>query len=152
MRSLTSALTLTALLLLPYASGATEPAAVPTEAPAAAAAAPMPAAPPAPGTAPEGPRFTPPTSRGIQPTVSRLPAYWQCQDNPEVRVVVTYLDTARPSVVLERGGKKVIATLQKSGSGAKYMAPGGILFWERGKEATLQWGNVVATQCASLGG
>jgi len=148
MRSLMSAWTLSALSLLPQVAGATDPAPPPASTPPAVAA---PAPAPAQETAPTGRRFTPPPPRGIQPTVSRLPSYWQCQDNLESRVVVTYLDTERPSIVLERAGKKVIATLQRGASGAKYMAPGGILFWERGAEATLQWGSPNAASCTSLG-
>jgi membrane-bound inhibitor of C-type lysozyme len=101
---------------------------------------------------PSGARFEPVPSQGIQPTVSRLPTYWQCQDDLKTRLVVTFLDTDRPQAVLDRGGKKVIATLQRSASGAKYMASGGILFWDRGREATLQWGSPNATSCTPLGG
>ena len=159
------------VLTVPLAAGATDPEArppaasaeealppeiIPTEqAPPADDAAPAEsgeAAPPSDAAPTGGERFGPAPARGIQPTVSRLPTYWQCQDNLSSRVVVTYLDTKKPSIVLERGGKKVIATRQQSASGIKYMAPGGILFWERGREATLQWGSPNATSCTSLGG
>ena len=162
------------LLMSPLLAAATEPEATPAEeplppeiiptepapsaegevpaAPGEEAPAPSQTAPSSPATTPSGAdRFGPAPARGIQPTVSRLPSYWQCQDDLTSRVVVTYLDTEKPSIVLERGGKKVIATRQRSGSGVKYMAPGGILFWERGREATLQWGSPNATSCTSLG-
>jgi membrane-bound inhibitor of C-type lysozyme len=154
----------TTSLLYPWIATATEPAgeALPAEiiptneapgtdgdVPAGEGAAPAPADGIAP---PSGGRFKPAPSRGIQPTVSRLPAYWQCQDDLESRLVVTFLDTAKPQAVLERGGKKVITTLQRGASGAKYMAPGGILFWDRGHEATLQWGSPNAASCTPLGG
>jgi len=165
------ALIATTSLALPLVVSATEPAGsdsavapsvpagealppeiIPTdEAPAAEGTAPAPA-PSVDPTPPSGERFPPPPSQGIQPTVSRLPTYWQCQDDLKTRLVVTFLDTDRPQAVLERGGKKVIATLQRSASGAKYMASGGILFWDRGREATLQWGSPNAASCTPLGG
>ncbi len=105
------------------------------------------------GAAPGGQRFQPAPAKGIQPTVSRLPTYWQCQDDRKHRLVVTPLEnTKTPTLLLERGGKKVLATQQRSGSGTKHMAPGGILFWDRGREATLQWGSPDAASCTPLGG
>ena len=155
MRSLTWTLAVLAALSLPVVALATEPStepAPPAVEPAPTAVVPGAGSAPAAPSKASGARFKPAPARGIQPTVSRLPSYWQCQDNLDRRLVVTYLDTKTPSVILERGSSKVIATLQRSGSGAKYMAPGGILFWERGKEATLQWGNPKAASCSSLGG
>ena len=158
------ALIATTSMALPLVVSATEPVgeALPPEiiptgeapaveglAPASEGTAPAPADDVAP---PSGARFEPVPSQGIQPTVSRLPTYWQCQDDLKTRLVVTFLDTDRPQAVLDRGGKKVIATLQRSASGAKYMASGGILFWDRGREATLQWGSPNATSCTPLGG
>ena len=164
MRAFICISTLTASLMIASMVGAQETGGVAppadSTAPAAAApagdaTAPAPegAAPPAAQQTAPGTRFKPAPSRGIQPTVSRLPSYWSCQDNLDRRLVVTYLDTKTPSVILERGSKKVIATLKTSkGVGSKWMAPGGVLFWERGKQATLQWGSANAASCASLGG
>ncbi len=155
------ALIATTSMVLPLVVSATEPAGSdPSVVPSVPAGEALPPeiiptdeAPAAEGTAaPSGARFEPAPSRGIQPTVSRLPTYWQCQDDLKTRLVVTFLDTDRPQAVLERGGKKVIATLQRSASGAKYMASGGILFWDRGREATLQWGSPSAASCTPLGG
>ena len=164
-------LALIAILIAPRVVAATEPAAPAVEGGAAGAEALPPeivptnptgeaaptgeAVPPtgesvAPGTGAE--RFKPAPAKGIQPTVSRLPKYWQCQDDLKHKLVVTPLDTTKPTVVLERGGKRVLATQQRSASGSKHMAPGGILFWDRGREATVQWGsNAVAATCTPLG-
>lgn len=90
------------------------------------------------------------TAWAIQPTVSRLPTYWSCQDDLSSRIVVTFLDTDPPSAILSRGDKRVMATLQKSASGSKYMAPGGILFWIKGTSALVQWPSGTSYQCASL--
>jgi len=86
----------------------------------------------------------------IEPTVSRPPTYWSCQDDLSSRIVVTFLDTDPPSAILSRGDQRVTATLQKSASGSKYMAPGGILFWIKGRSALVQWPPGTSYQCASL--
>jgi membrane-bound inhibitor of C-type lysozyme len=90
------------------------------------------------------------TAWAIQPTVSRPPTYWSCQDNLNSRVTVTFLDTQPPSAILARGSERVIATLQASGSGSKYMASGGILFWIKGKSALVEWPSGTSYNCASL--
>ena len=89
-------------------------------------------------------------ARAIEPTVSRPPTYWRCQDDLSSPVVVTFLDTAPPSVILTRGDKRVTAVLQKSASGAKYMASGGILFWIKGSGALIEWPAGTSYSCASL--
>lgn len=91
-----------------------------------------------------------PTAWAIQPTVSRPPTYWSCQDNLNSRVVVTFLDTDPPSAILTRGDQRVTATLQKSASGSKYMASGGILFWIKGTSALMEWPAGTSYSCASL--
>jgi membrane-bound inhibitor of C-type lysozyme len=94
-----------------------------------------------------------PKRGGIKATYQRPPTYWGCQDNLKSRMTVTILSTQPPTAIIERSGTRVIATLQESGSGAKYMAPGGVLFWIKGKEATVQWPpSPTAFQCANLGG
>lgn len=90
------------------------------------------------------------TASAIQPTVTRPPTYWSCQDNLNSRIVVTFLDTQPPTAILERGGERVTATLQKSASGSKYMASGGILFWIKGKSALVEWPSGTSYNCASL--
>jgi len=90
------------------------------------------------------------TAWAIQPTVSRPPTYWSCQDNLNSRITVTFLDTDPPTAILARGGERVTATLQKSGSGSKYMASGGILFWIKGKSALVEWPAGRSYTCASL--
>jgi membrane-bound inhibitor of C-type lysozyme len=90
------------------------------------------------------------TAWAIQPTVSRPPTYWVCQDNLNSRIVVTFLDTDPPTAILQRGKARVIATLQKSASGSKYMASGGILFWIKGKSALVEWPAGTSYSCASL--
>jgi len=90
------------------------------------------------------------TAWAIQPTVSRPPTYWSCQDDLNSRVTVTFLDTDPPSAILARGSQRVTATLQKSAGGSKYMASGGILFWINGKSALVEWPAGTSYSCASL--
>ena len=86
----------------------------------------------------------------IQPTVTRSPTYWSCQDNLNSPITVTFLDTEPPSAILARGSQRVTATLQKSESGSKYMASGGILFWIKGRSALVEWPAGTSYSCASL--
>ena len=74
-----------------------------------------------------------------EPTVRRPPTYWNCQDDLRSRMVATFLDTDPPSVILERGDKRVIAVQRASASGAKYMASDGVLFWIKGRSAMVEW-------------
>lgn len=90
------------------------------------------------------------TGLAIQPTVTRAPSYWSCQDDLQSRIMVTYLDTDPPSVILSMGDNRVTATLQQSPSGAKYMASGGIVFWIKGQSALVEWPAGRAYSCASL--
>jgi len=90
------------------------------------------------------------TASALQPTVSRPPTYWSCQDNLNSRIVVTFLDTDPPSAILTRGDQRVTATLQKSTAGSKYMASGGILFWIKGNSALVEWPAGTSYTCASL--
>jgi membrane-bound inhibitor of C-type lysozyme len=90
------------------------------------------------------------TAWAIKPTVSRQPTYWSCQDDLNSRVVVTFLDTDPPSAILARGDQRVTATLQKSESGSKYMASGGILFWIKGSSALVEWPAGTSYSCVSL--
>lgn len=89
----------------------------------------------------------------IAPTRHRAPTYWSCQDDLSRRMTVIYLDTDPPTAIIERDSTRVTATLQKSASGSKYAAPGGVLFWIKGSEATVQWPPArTSFQCANLAG
>ena len=84
------------------------------------------------------------------PTIRRPPTHWICQNDARNRIVATFLDSDPPSAILERGGKRVIAVLQKSGSGAKYVASDGTLFWVKGKSALVEWPAGKSFSCVSL--
>lgn len=75
---------------------------------------------------------------GMQPIV------YACDDKPESRIVVTYFKTDPPSATLLRSaggtaGETVTVLLGPSGSGARYVGPSGLLFWEKGGEAMVEW-------------
>jgi uncharacterized protein/heat shock protein HslJ len=60
----------------------------------------------------------------------------QQQDRPFTTVF--YNQTNPPSVVLTWGSDQVIAFIQRSGSGARYVGPG-VEFWSHQGEATVDW-------------
>lgn len=94
-----------------------------------------------------------PAGRAVAPTQERPPTYWSCQDDLNSRMVVLFLSTDPPTAIIERAGKRVTATLAPSASGSKYMAPGGVLFWIKGSEATVQWPpSEKAFRCSNLAG
>jgi uncharacterized protein len=51
---------------------------------------------------------------------------------------VFYADTSPPAVVLTRGQDQVIAFIDRSGSGARYITSG-VEFWEHQAQATVDW-------------
>lgn len=94
-----------------------------------------------------------PSAGKIAPTRDRPPTYWSCQDDLSRRMTVIYLNTDPPTAIIERDSTRVTATLQESASGSKYVAPGGVLFWIKGSEATVQWPPArTSFQCANLAG
>ena len=64
---------------------------------------------------------------------------WYCNDDRRLPFYTTfYDDTDPPSVMLIFGDDEAVATIQPSGSGARYAGPG-IEFSQHGREAKVRW-------------
>jgi uncharacterized protein len=65
---------------------------------------------------------------------------YACDDRPDSQITVTYFKTDPPSANLVRsGGERITVLLGPTGSGARYEGPSGVLFWEKGGEAMVEW-------------
>jgi uncharacterized protein len=73
-------------------------------------------------------------------------AYWNC-DGSKMPLIVTPFKTDPPSVNLVRGDEVTTAILRPSGSGSKYEADFAVIFWEKGREATLNWPQDKTERC-----
>lgn len=67
------------------------------------------------------------------------PVFYVCNGNPADEIVATFYPTDPQAVRLERGDSQVIALQTRSASGARYAADFGILFWEKGGKAQVEW-------------
>ena len=65
-------------------------------------------------------------------------AIWRCADGSEL--ASTFYPTEPPYGRFERGGRRVIAQIAPSASGARYASPANRFeYWEHHGEATLAW-------------
>lgn len=82
---------------------------------------------------------------------ARGPFTFQCDDAPGSEIVATFYNGERSSVRLERGDRTVIAVQGMSGSGARYLGPNGIVFWNKGNDAQVTWPEGTEFKCATKG-
>lgn len=76
------------------------------------------------------------------------PKFYECNDNPDNEVVVTFFKGSKPAVRLERGEKVAVAVITTSGTGSKYISDDGVLFWVKGNAATMDWPPAKSLSCA----
>ena len=76
------------------------------------------------------------------------PKFYECNDNPDNEVVVTFFAGAKPAVRLERGEKVAVGVLTASSEGSKYVSDDGVLFWVKGKQAQMDWPPAKSLTCA----
>ncbi len=62
-----------------------------------------------------------------------------CDGTPADEIVATFYPTEPSSVRLERGDSQIIAVQARAGSGVRYVADFGIVFWEHHGEALVEW-------------
>jgi len=78
---------------------------------------------------------------------SNGPVRFFCDGNPANEVIVTFFQTAPPTLIAERGDSISLMYSEPSGSGTKYRGRNEI-FWEHQGEATIVWGyGVKEMQC-----
>lgn len=75
------------------------------------------------------------------------PTFYVCNRNRADEIVATFYRTDPPSVRLERGDSQIIALQARSASGARYVADFGIVFWEKGGEAQVEWPEGTNFEC-----
>ena len=75
------------------------------------------------------------STTGVQ-AAERVVTY-DCFDNNAIKV--TFLEITPPSVVLARGEEEVMAEKVAAASGTRYEAEDGIVFWDKGAEALVDW-------------
>jgi membrane-bound inhibitor of C-type lysozyme len=80
----------------------------------------------------------PQTLTGTTAQKSPKPVFFTCNNDPANEIVATFFETDPPTVRLERGDTMITATLQPSGSGARY-AGQNVSFWNKGNEAMVEW-------------
>jgi membrane-bound inhibitor of C-type lysozyme len=64
---------------------------------------------------------------------------YSCEGDPRNEVIVTFFQTAPPTLIAERGDQVSLMYLQPSGSGAKYQGRNES-FWEKVEGAVITWG------------
>jgi uncharacterized protein len=69
----------------------------------------------------------------------RGPVTYACDGNAANQVVVTFFETAPPTMIAERGDSVSLMYLQPGASGAKYQGRNET-FWEKAGEALVTWG------------
>ncbi len=67
------------------------------------------------------------------------PVFYTCNGNPADEILATFYPTDPQAVRLERGDSQVIALQARSGSGVRYVADFGIVFWGHHGEARVEW-------------
>ncbi len=82
------------------------------------------------------------------------PIQYLCNNHALDKISATFFRTDPPAVLLGIPGRKVIAFLQPSGSGAKYETGENseeyISFWTKGTEAKAAWNDIRDIQCIEL--
>jgi membrane-bound inhibitor of C-type lysozyme len=67
------------------------------------------------------------------------PVTYHCSDAGKSTIIAHFRQTDPPTVRLERGKQTVTATEGLTGSGARYVTADGVLFWEKGGQAQVEW-------------
>jgi membrane-bound inhibitor of C-type lysozyme len=67
------------------------------------------------------------------------PVTYHCNDAGKSTIIAQFRQTDPPTVKLKRGKDKITATEGPTGSGARYVTADGILFWEKGGQAQVEW-------------
>ena len=67
------------------------------------------------------------------------PVTYHCNDARKSTIIAHFKQSDPPTVRLERGRTTVTAVEGPTGSGARYVTSTGILFWEKGGEAQVEW-------------
>lgn len=82
------------------------------------------------------------------------PVHYLCNNHLLDKIAATFFRTDPPAVLLERKGRKVIAFLQPSGSGAKYetdaFSEEQVSFWAKGTEAKAAWNENRDIKCIEV--
>jgi len=69
-----------------------------------------------------------------------------CTSTPEI-VATFYNGAPRPSVKLTRGSQTAYGVLASAASGARYVAEPGIVFWNKGDGALVEWPQSAQSEC-----
>ena len=77
------------------------------------------------------------------------PVTYHCNDAAKSTIIAHFKQTDPPTVRLERGKATVTAVEGPTGSGARYVTSAGILFWEKGGEAQVEWPKGKRFTCSS---
>lgn len=77
------------------------------------------------------------------------PVTYHCNDAAKSTIIAHFKQTDPPTVRLERGKATVTAVEGPTGSGARYVTSKGILFWEKGGEAQVEWPKGKRFTCSS---
>lgn len=75
------------------------------------------------------------------------PKFFECNDNPDNEVVVTFFKGAKPALRLERGEKVAVGVITASSKGSKYVSDDGVLFWLKGQQAQMDWPPAKSLTC-----
>ena len=79
------------------------------------------------------------------------PVTYRCNDAKKSTIIAHFKQGDPPTVRLERGTDVVTAKEGPTGSGARYVTSDGILFWEKGGEAQVEWPKGTHFTCSSKG-
>ena len=77
------------------------------------------------------------------------PVTYHCNDAAKSTIIAHFKQTDPPTVWLERDKSTVTAVEGPTGSGARYVTSAGILFWEKGGEAQVEWPKGKRFTCSS---
>ncbi len=75
---------------------------------------------------------------------------WLCGEK-QTKLYVTAFNTEPETVNLVRGDESTTAIQGRSGSGVRYEAPFGVVFWMKGREAMLEWPQGTDERCRYQG-
>ena len=75
---------------------------------------------------------------------------WTCGEK-NTKLQVTAFKTEPETIKLVRGDESTTASQRRSGSGVRYLGSSGVVFWMKGREATLEWPQGTEEQCRYQG-
>ena len=75
---------------------------------------------------------------------------WSCSEK-NTKLQVTAFKTEPETIKLVRGNESTTAIQRRSGSGVRYLGSSGVVFWMKGREATLEWPQGTDEQCRYQG-